>query len=427
MNYIRVLAISAFIFLFNQNIFCQDNYELLYLQQDFDKIIITAQTKSSIEDYYWLSLILEKRGKSLNAIDELKEGIKKFTNNQKLEIQLANLYYQTGNYLAAMPYLEKHQSNPEIFLKYINVIEFKENHTLAIKLLKENLKEDSLNFHYLNLLGDNYFQVDSIELAINSYDRIFAQNPKDQSTAKKLASLYLKTKQYKNCIEVCDTILALDSLNAKFYKYKGMAYFNSGNFRNAETCFDFLFQKGDSCKFILKHLGICKFHNNKFKKSREHLLEAFKLDSNDYETCFFIGKGYLNSPTPEKGLYYYNRVDSLLQADPLIISTLYAEKQSIYSAINNYSEALNCYILAYKYNPKPEYLFFIASMYQNNLKDKKSAYKYYSSFLEKLPPDSDSDHIYNENQITVSLRKVAESNIEKLKEELFFEGELPKQ
>jgi tetratricopeptide (TPR) repeat protein len=150
------------------------------------------------------------------------------------------------------------------------------------------------------------------------------------------------------------------------------------------------------------------------------------LDSNDYETCFFIGKAYLNSPTPEKGLFFYNRVDSLLQADPLIISTLYAEKQSIYSAINKYPEALNSYELAYKYNPKPEYLFFIASMYQNNLHDKKSAYTYYNRFIEQLPPKPDSEHIYDENQITVSLRKVAESNIEKLKEELFFEGELPK-
>lgn len=426
MNYIKTLLISVFFFLIHQNILCQENFELLYLKQDFDKIISIAQTKSSIDDYYWLSLILDKRGKPLSAIDELEEGINKFTNNQKLEIQLANLYYETGNYLAAKSYLEKHQSIPEMFLKYINVIEFQENHAFAIELLKEKLIDDTLNFHYLSLLGDNYFQADSIESAIKCYDRIFTQNPKDQSTAKKLASLYLKTKQYKNCIEVCDTILASDSLNVKFFKYKGMAYFNDGNFLNAEPFFDFLFQKGDSSKFILKHLGICEFHNSRFKKSREHLLDAFKLDSNDYETCFFIGKGFLNSSSPEKGLYFYNRVDSLLQADPKIISTLFAEKQSIYSVINNHEEALKCYILAYKFNPKPEYLFFIASMYQNNLQDKKSAYKYYNSFLEKLPPKPESDHIFGEKQITVSLRKVAESNIEKLKEELFFEGELPK-
>ncbi len=424
----NIYRIITFIFLihYSTEFFGQNNYELLYLNNDFDRIITRAINKNTIEDYYWLSLILNKQGESLAAVNTLEEGVEKYPNNEKLEIRLTNLYYETGNYVAAQPYLERYQVIPDIFIKYIDVIEFQENHILAIKLLKEKLVRDSLNLKYLSHLGDNYFNIDSIEPAIIYYDKILKQNPDDQSTAKKLASLYLKTKKYGKCIEVCDTILASDPSNLKFIKYKGMAYFNKGDFLKAETCFSYIYNNGDSAEFILKHLGICEFHNSEFKKSREHLTDAFKLDSNDYETCFFIGKGYLNSPTPEKGLYFYNRVDSLLKADPKIISTLYAEKQSIYSAINNYEEALKCYKLAYKYNPKPEYLFFIASMYQNNLQDKKSAYKYYNSFLEKLPPKPDSDHIYGENQITVSLRKIAESKSQKLKEELFFEGKLPK-
>lgn len=415
-----------FLFHFKIKVFSQNNYELLYLTNDFDKIMATANDKNTLDDYYWLSLIYDKQGKPFVAINILQDGAKRFSDNQKLEIQLANLYYETGNYVAARPYLEKYLCNPEIFLKYINTIEFQDNNVLAIKLLKEKLNDDSLNINYLSHLGDNYYQIDSIELAIQYYDRIFKQYPNDQSTAKKLANLYLKNKNYNKSIEVCDIILKADSLNLKFIRIKGIANYNKKGFLNAESCFEFLYMHGDSDKFILKHLGICQFHNGKFKESKEHLIDAFKLDSNDYETCFFLGKGFLNSPTPEKGLYFFNRVDSLLQPDPLIISTLYAEKQSIYSAINKYEDALNCYMLAYQYNPEPEYLFFIASMYQNNLHDNKNALKYYTSFLKVLPPKPDSDHIYTENQITISLRKVAESNIEKLKEELFFEGELPK-
>lgn len=418
-------SIFIFLLIYSTTVFCQDNYELLYLNNNFDQIISIATNKNSMDDYFWLSLILDKKGKSIEAINTLEEGVLKYADNARLEIELANMYYETGIYAKALPYLKKHQANPGLFLKYIVVLEFQEDHNTAIKLLKRELIEDSLNLNYLSHLGDNYFDIDSIELAISYYDKILKQNPNDQSTAKKLASLYLKTKKYAKCVEVCDTILDSDSSNVKFIKYKGMANFNNGNFLDAEACFTFLNNSGDSSKFVLKHLGISEFHNSKFKKSREHLIDAFKLDSNDYETCFFMGKGYLNSPTPEKGIYFYNRVDSLLQADPLIISTLYAEKQSIYSSINKYEEALNCYMLAYKYNPKPEYLFFIASMYQNNLDDKKNAYKYYNLFLEKLPPKPESEHIYDEKQITISLRKVAENNIIKLKEELFFEGELP--
>jgi tetratricopeptide (TPR) repeat protein len=276
----------------------------------------------------------------------------------------------------------------------------------------------------LTHFGDNYYQLDSIELALKYYHKVFDRNPADQSTAKKLASLYLKNKDFKKSIAICDTVLKSDSTNIIFLKIKGMASFNKNDFKTAEACFDYLYRKGDSSKFIVKHLGICEFNNSKFSTSRGHLIKAFEMDSNDYETCFYLGKGFLNSTTPEKGLYFLNRIDSLLQPNPLILSALYDEKQSIYSTVNNYNEALNCYKIAYRYNPKPEYLFFIASMYQNKLNDSQKALEYYSRFLESLPPKPDSEHKFEENQIIISLRKIAEDNIVKLKEELFFNGKL---
>jgi len=422
----RLLILLIFLPGLNAKVFNQNNYELLYLNNDFEKIVSCAKNKSTIDDYYWLSLIFNKQGKTLIAINTLEEGIKKFENNQKLELQISNLYYETGNYAKAKPYLEKYLIYPEIFIQYINILEFQENHSLAIKLLNDKLPNDSMNIQLLTHLGENYYQIDSIELALTYFDKVFAQNPQDQSTAKILASLFIETKDFYRSINVCDTILRYDSTNQKFIKTKGIASFYKKDFKTAAICFDYLYKKGDSSKFIYKHHGICEFNNSKFKTSREHLIKAFKLDSNDYETCFFLGKAFLNSPTPEKGLYFLNRVDSLLQPDPLTISILYAEKQSIYSAINNYKDALECYTLAYKYNPKPEYLFFIASMYQNNLNNKKKALEYYNLFLENLPPKPDSEHKYEEDQITISLRKIAERNIVNLKEELFFNGELPK-
>ncbi|MCW0484860.1 hypothetical protein [Gaoshiqia sediminis] len=187
-----------------------------------------------------------------------------------------------------------------------------------------------------------------------------------------------------------------------------------------------LLDQGDSGKFVLKNLGVSEFRNSMIKESREHLIMAYQVDSTDFEINYFLGKAYLNSPTPETGLYYLNRVDSLLQPDPKIISALYYDKQSIYSTIGKYNEALKCYEISYKYNPKPEYIFYIASLYQYKLDNKKKALEYYEHFLTLLPPKPESEHIYDEKQITVSLRKAAETNIIELKEELFFKGELNK-
>ena len=403
----------------------QNTYELLYLNNNFEQIISLAQSKSSADDYYWLSLALNKQGKTMKALGVLEEGIKRFENNKKLEMMISDLYYETGNYSEAKSYLEKYQDDYEIFMKLINVLEFQENYSTAIALLQNRLRSDSSNINYLSHLGDNYYQSDNIETALTYYKKAFSLNASDQSIALKLAGLYLKNKEFNKSVDICDTILKSDTANRKFIKIRGMASFNKNDFVTARTCFNFLYQNGDTGKFITKRLGICEFNNSKFISSRRHLKQAFVLDSNDFETCFFLGKAYLNSTEPEQGLYYLNRIDSLLQPDPRVLSTVCIEKQSIYSTIEDFDNAIKCYRMAYKYNPNPEYLFYIAFIYQNKLNDKQHALEYYELFIESLPPEANSEHRSDTNQITVSLRKLAEDYITKLREELFFDGKLP--
>ena len=66
-----------------------------------------------------------------------------------------------------------------------------------------------------------------------------------------------------------------------------------------------------------------------YKYSREHLMMSHQADSKDFEIYYFPGDAFLYSPTPGVGLFYLNRVDSLLQPDPKTFSTLHNDKQSI--------------------------------------------------------------------------------------------------
>jgi len=92
---------------------------------------------------------------------------------------------------------------------------------------------------------------------------------------------------------------------------------------------------------------------------RVNKLQCHRSDAKYFEINYFLGKAYLYSPTPGAGLFYLNRVDSLLQPDPKILSTLHNDKQFILSAIGNYVDALRGYKMAYKYDLMPEYIFFL--------------------------------------------------------------------
>lgn len=418
---IKFLAISIFVSSF---VFSQENNKVLFTLGEYEEILRNSMNLDSSDDYYWNSLILDKQGKSLKAVDVLKIGVTKYPNNQLLENLLIELLYKTGQYSQAKPLLFKYLDNHEVFLKLINILGFEGEYQMAINYLTEKIQTDSLNIEYLSLLGDYYNQIDSLTPSINALEKLITINPNDQKNLNKLANLYIKNKDYIKAIHICDKVLVNDTINKKFIRIKGIAGYNNANFDIAANCFKMLLDQGDSGKFVLKHLGISEFRNSLFKESREYLLMAYQADSNDFEVNFFLGKAYLNSPKPETGLYYLNRVDSLLQPNPKIISAIYYEKQSIYSAIGNYNEALKSYKMCYKYDAKPEYIFHIASLYQHELNNKKKALEYYKQFLAQLPPKPELEPKNENSQIIISLRKVAEINIVALREELFFEEEV---
>lgn len=421
MNRIQILAILLFYVSF---VFSQENYELSFIKGEYEIILQQSSDLASPDDYFWNSFVLNRKGENLQAIAVLKDGLIAFPGDETLEKQLIEFMYKAGQYAEIKPLLTDYLDNPEMFLRYIIILGFDGEYQLAVDDLNEKIKSDSLNTEFLSLLADYYYQLDSLDASIKVLKKLIAINPLDMKNLSKLANFYVKNKDFEKSMQVCDKVLETDTLNKKFNRIKGIAGFNGAEFDIAALCFNRLIMQGDSGILVLKLLGISEFKTNKFDNSRANLLLAYEADSNDVEVNYYLGKAFLNSPNPEKGLFYFNRVDSLLQPDPKILSSLYYDKQSIYSVLGKYTESVNCYELAYQYHPKPEYIFYIAALYQHKLDNKKKAVESYEFFLTLLGPPSQSDSINtSENQTTVSLGQIARRNITTLKEELFFSGD----
>lgn len=417
MKSVKILVLVSAGLIYGFSLFGQSNYELLFLKGEFEQILTDSREFKTPEDHYWHAAVLSRQGKAIEAIRILENGIGSYIENKQIEILLSELYFNNGQYPKAKALLVKHIDYPGNFMRFIELLEFERDYNEVIARINERINDDPDNIQYLVHLGGNYYQIDSTATAIGYYEKAFTLNPHDQVTAQKLANIYLKIKEYDRILEICEFILLNDSLNKSFIRLKGMASFNRDDFETSIECFNYLMLEGDSSEFILKHLGISELNNRQWHIAREHLLIAFRLDSTDFETCFFLGKSFLNSPKQLAGLYYLERADSLLQPDPKVLSVIWVEKQSIYAALHQYSEALECYEKAFNLNPKPEYLYYMASLYEYGLKEKKKALEQYELFLSKLPPKPDSDHEFEESQVTLSLRKVAEEKISSLREE----------
>lgn len=179
-------------------------------------------------------------------------------------------------------------------------------------------------------------------------------------------------------------------------------------------------------RFIDRQYAFYFYYNVLFKNLHRIviLLSNWTVFQFKINGCF-IGKCYLYTDEPEKGLYFFDLVESLLQPDPKTLASLYMDKETIHSRLGNYDEALQCYQKAYEYNPKPEYIFHIAMLYQNRLNDPKSALKNYERFLNLLPDNAEVDSIdWPKDEITVTLESRAKDNIANIKKDLFFDGKM---
>jgi tetratricopeptide (TPR) repeat protein len=147
-----------------------------------------------------------------------------------------------------------------------------------------------------------------------------------------------------------------------------------------------LLEKGDSSITTLKHLGISEYKNYYYKDSYEHLLLAYKQDTIDHEICYFLGRDCIYNEAPVEALYYLEIADTLIQPNPAVRAAIIVEMASAYTNLNKNEKAIELYAFAYSIKPRADYLFFMASLYQNRLKDNQKALEYYQLFMEELPP-----------------------------------------
>jgi tetratricopeptide (TPR) repeat protein len=399
--------------------YCQSSNEVLLLKGEYESILKNTKSLQTADDFLWHSLALEKLNLNLRAIEVLNQGMVLYPSSD-LEQMLARQYYETGQYRNAKPLLYKHYNTGDMLFMLVNILDHENNFDDAIGLIKNRLTTDSLNTSLLSHLGSLYYQKKDADSSIYYFNRSLDLNPHDQGTSKKLANVLLKKKQYDQAIDVCDKILADDSTLVKFINIKALCNFKKDNFELAKKDYTYLIQRGDSNLTLLKNLGICELNVSEFQKSRELLLKAFQLDSSDVEICFYLGKGFYNSMTPEIGIDFFNRSESLLRPDPLLLSLICIEKGAIYRVIGDHATAIECYKQAYQYNHDPKYKFYIAGIYQNKLNKREMALKYYETFLSEVNANNiiDLDQLSATEQSYITL---ARQNISVLKKELFFE------
>ncbi len=392
-------------------------------EENYSAVIKQLKDKEDLSGSELLTLAFsyKQTGHPSDAIVLIENGT--HGNDPDIIELLSALYFETGNYNKALPLIkniyEEHPENYRNFIRYVDILTFNKEYIDAISLLEKGFEEDTLNFDIIKRLGDNNIKIDSLKQAVRYYDLLFTLYPENQVVASRLARLFMKTEEYRKSLNVCETILKTSPDNVNFLTLKGRVYFKVAQYMNAIIVMKKLEKLGEHSLTVQRILGISYYKKGDYIDAAKYLKEALEWNPNDAVVNYYLGAALGMLPVPEDGLPYLTDAIALLQPPSHLMEKIHQSMAGIYFNTNNYNLAIENYKKALKYNPEGvEYYLHIASVYDEGVRNKNEALKYYEKFLASLPEKLDPKK--GRERYKINLKKYVERRITKIKEDNFF-------
>lgn len=178
--------------------------------------------------------------------------------------------------------------------------------TDAEKLYKEILQKEQDNHEVLDLLGILYTQVEKYNDAEVYIKKAITIKP-EVYYLENLASLYFKTKNFNNAIEIYELLLKIlpDSYENQFNL--AMSYKNIGQWDKAEIAYHKAIEINPQSHESYFNLAYLCFNRNDVKGAVSCYENALRLKPDDWETAYFLSLAYMQDKNYKEGLKYFEQ------------------------------------------------------------------------------------------------------------------------
>jgi Tfp pilus assembly protein PilF len=188
--------------------------------------------------------------------------------------------------------------------------------------LKELLKAESLHPNdplLQNDLGLAYMAKKSYDNAKEHFKKAIALKPEYASAKNNLGTAYLATEAWDDAISVFKDVLSDLLYATPHYAYSnlGLAYYNKGDYRQAEAYYLKALDVEPDFVLALRGLGRTYAAMNKMKAAIETFEKALQHAADYAELNMDLADAYQKTMQYEKALYYYRKVETLAPETPL--------------------------------------------------------------------------------------------------------------
>jgi hypothetical protein len=374
-----------------------DSIRWLMQQSRFDETIrITQRLKqahqATAETFYQEGLALKNLYRFAPAIRSFQKSYEIDTLRSEILSELGSCYKSLDDYGNALGFYEKAMRKTPLssglMADAANAYLMSEKYERALELYRSLYKNEPHNVYFLRNIARCYDYMGNEDSAIVSYDKCLYPINGDYQSTYRLCTLWLKKKAYDQALSLTARYMFLDSTNARINSLNAYLYMMKREYPEAKRLFLRCYRNHDESKFTLKYLGITAFKLDDMESAKTYLEKAYQIDSADYEVTNFLGIACSSSVYKRQGIFYLNKTLQLITPDSVYLGNIYGNLGKAYDAYSNApcEKALESYLRALELNPFDTLsVCLIAIKYDNCLKNKTMAVKYYRQFIDMFP------------------------------------------
>jgi len=405
-----------------------DEANQLILRNKFAEAVILLNEYINInqkaEAYLKLGICYKNLMKNNEALSSFQKADELDPNNIEMLINLAQLYSIIG-------FSDKSISSYEQIISLDSLNNFAMINLAKLyldanriydakKLYTTLLFSDTLNSFYHRQLAYTFQKENNIDTALHHYRTSFELNNADVFTISNLSKIYYQKELPDSAIALIDKGLEIFYNNTQLLKLKSDIYFSIKNYSGTVNSIVRLIANGDESAQLYQRLGICYYQIaienfvgdaqiQKLEQAAEALYKSASIDSTQSLTELYLGMTYKELESNEEALTHFAKSLELIY--PKFTSAIYTNMAIVNNRISNHAEAIRNFKSAMKFDKSnPNYLYYLASTYDQYYSDKTVPLLYYQLFVEQ--GDSLEQSIYN----------YAQSRIEQLKEKVHFQN-----
>ena len=293
------------------------------------------------------------------------------------------------------------------------------------QLLVDSVPDNSV---FRKNLGGCFTQLAMDEYALPHLNRAWQLNSMDLSVLTSLTNVWLRLRMPESGIETVEEAINLHRQSPVPFRCHGNLLFAIENYGGASAAYQTAYNLGETSLLVARQLGFSYYAANNFRESIPYLMIYYKSDTTNSEASYYLGHSMTLWTMKEEGIRYLEKSLLLLAPDSVKTGTVYASIGKATTDIKNYEKGIESYNSALTYSPgNPDYILGLAKVYDIN-RNLKEALKYYeiydqhqSEMIRKLAESANIG--VDKFQLSINHR-YAQSRIRKIKEDLFFMGDI---